>query len=64
MPQLRAAIGLCRSQRERGDAENGSERLSAIYASFTEGFATRDLIEAGDLLESLPHDSAGARPGS
>jgi predicted ATPase len=64
MPQLRAAIGLCHSQRQRGDAENGSERLSAIYASFTEGFATRDLIEAGDLLESLPHESAGARPGS
>jgi hypothetical protein len=47
LPQLRAAIGLCHSQRQRGDAQNGSERLSAIYASFTEGFATRDLIEAG-----------------
>jgi tetratricopeptide (TPR) repeat protein len=64
MPQLRAAIGLCRSQRERGDAENGSGLLSATYATFTEGFTTRDLIEAEDLLERLPRESAGGRRSS
>jgi hypothetical protein len=35
--------------------------LSTLYATFKEGFTTRDLIEAGDLLESLPHASAGGR---
>jgi predicted ATPase/class 3 adenylate cyclase len=51
MPQLRAAIGLCRSQRERTIAEHGSGLLRAVYATFTEGFTTADLIEAGELLE-------------
>jgi hypothetical protein len=50
MSQLRAAIGLCRSQRERGDAAQGSELLSTTYATFTEGFGTRDLIEAESLV--------------
>jgi predicted ATPase/class 3 adenylate cyclase len=57
MPQLRAAIGLCRSQRAGGRAEHGSGMLSAIHATFTEGFATRDLIEAGELLKGLPPKS-------
>ena len=59
MPQLRAAIGLCHSQRKRGDAEHGRRLLSATYAMFTEGFTTPDLNDARDLLESLPHESAG-----
>lgn len=65
MPQLRAAIALCRSRREGGQAENGSELLSATYATFTEGFTTRDLVEADHLLKSMPHESvAKQRPGS
>jgi predicted ATPase/class 3 adenylate cyclase len=64
-PQLRAAIGLCRSQRERGEAQHANELLSGVYATFTEGFTTPDLIDAGDLLKSLPHEAArGRRPGS
>jgi hypothetical protein len=59
MPQLRAAMGLCRSQRERDAAMSGSERLSAVYATFTEGFKTPDLIDASELLERVPHESAG-----
>jgi hypothetical protein len=51
MPQLRAATGLCRSQLEQGPAEQASERLSATYATFTEGFTTPDLIDAAELLE-------------
>jgi len=54
MMQLRAAIGLCRSQRERGDAQHGRDLLSAVYSTFTEGFAAPDLIDAANLLESLP----------
>ncbi|HEV8597604.1 MAG TPA: NB-ARC domain-containing protein [Candidatus Dormibacteraeota bacterium] len=61
MPQLRAAIGLCRSQRGRGDRQHAGELLSATYTTFTEGFTTPDLIDAGDLLKSLPHQGAGGR---
>lgn len=50
MPQLRAAIGLCSSQRKQSDAENGAQLLRAVYETFTEGFTTRDLMDAGELL--------------
>jgi predicted ATPase/class 3 adenylate cyclase len=53
MMQLRAAIGLCRSQGEQGDAQHGRELLSATYATFTEGFSAPDLIAAANLLENL-----------
>jgi predicted ATPase/class 3 adenylate cyclase len=52
MMQLRAAIGLCRSQQTRGAAQHASELLSAVHATFTEGFTTSDLIDAAKLLES------------
>jgi hypothetical protein len=48
--QLRAAIRLCRLSRERGDAERGRRVLSDVHRTFTEGFATADLVEAGELL--------------
>jgi predicted ATPase/class 3 adenylate cyclase len=51
MMQLRAGIGLCRSQQEQGDAQHGRELLRSVYATFTEGFTTPDLIDARDLLE-------------
>ena len=63
LPQLRAAIALCRAQAKRGDAEEGRGLLSTTYATFTEGFTTPDLIDARDLLESRPRQSAG-RPDS
>jgi predicted ATPase/class 3 adenylate cyclase len=62
MMQLRAAIELCRSQREPGDAQRGRELLSAVYATFTEGFATPDLVDAGDLLGSVPHQETRNSP--
>jgi predicted ATPase/class 3 adenylate cyclase len=46
MPQLRAAIRLCRLWRDQGDGERGDRLLRAIYETFTEGFETVDLIEA------------------
>ena len=58
MMQLRAAIGLCRSDREPGDAQHGRQLMSAVYATFTEGFTTPDLIDARDLLDSLPQDAS------
>jgi tetratricopeptide (TPR) repeat protein len=63
MLQLRGAIGLCRSQRERGDAQTGIELLRALYANFTEGFTTPDLVEAGNLLDSPPRERTGTRRG-
>ena len=52
LPQLRAAIALCRAQARRGDAEHGRGLLSTTYATFTEGFRTADLIDAQALLEA------------
>ncbi|HZO58826.1 MAG TPA: adenylate/guanylate cyclase domain-containing protein [Solirubrobacterales bacterium] len=46
MPQLRAAVGLCRAQ---PTAEN-RELLRGIQATFTEGFATPDLAAAAAVL--------------
>jgi predicted ATPase/class 3 adenylate cyclase len=64
MPQLRAAIGLCRAQLERGEAEQALELLSATYATFTEGYRTPDLIDAAKLLEWAPSESpGGGQPG-
>jgi len=50
MSQLRAATRLCRLSRRRGDEEGRHRLLSAVHQTFTEGFATADLIEAEDLL--------------
>jgi predicted RNA polymerase sigma factor len=53
MMQLRAAIGLCRSQQKRGDPQHGGDLLSAVYATFTEGFTAPDLIVAANLLGEI-----------
>ena len=63
MMQLRAGIGLCRSQREQADAQHGKELLRSVYATFTEGLTTPDLIDAANLLESLSQDDS-VRPRS
>jgi predicted ATPase len=54
MPELRAAVRLCRLWRDRGQAEQGSRVLRAVYDTFTEGFATADLTEARAVLKGLP----------
>jgi hypothetical protein len=53
MPELRAAIRLCRLWREQGNAEQGARVLRPLYETFTEGSATADLTEARVLLEGL-----------
>jgi tetratricopeptide (TPR) repeat protein len=50
MPELRAAIGLCRLWQRQGRAEQGVQMLGEVYAKFGEGFATADLVEARTLL--------------
>ena len=62
MPQLRAAMGLWRSQRETAGTERAHELLSDVYATFTEGFTTPDLVDARNLLDSLPPRPASIPP--
>ena len=49
MVQLQAEVRLCRLRRGRGELDDGAA-LRAVYDRFTEGFATRDLSEARELL--------------
>ncbi len=51
MPQLRAAVRLCRIAPE-ADRPARLDALRAIHAGFTEGAATPDLVEAAGLLAS------------
>jgi class 3 adenylate cyclase/predicted ATPase len=51
--ELRAAMSLCRLQREQGDAVESRQLLADVYAWFTEGFETRDLRDARALLAEL-----------
>ena len=51
MTQLQAAIGLRRVGQAAG-TDVGLAELRITYESFTEGFATRDLVAARELLES------------
>ena len=56
MTQLRAALRLCRLWRSQG-ADDADRLLRSVYDSFTEGFATADLVEARTLLDRLPPPS-------
>jgi len=53
--ELRAATSLGRLLKSQGRAIEARELLSPVYARFTEGFDTRDLIEAKIFLEELRH---------
>jgi predicted ATPase len=50
--ELRAAMSLARLWRDQGKVRQARELLAPVYL-FTEGFDTRDLIEAKALLEEL-----------
>jgi predicted ATPase len=52
-PELRATTSLARLLRDTGRRDEARAMLSEIYGWFTEGFETRDLIEAKALLEEL-----------
>ena len=51
--ELRAAMSLARLWAERGERQRAHDLLAPIYGWFTEGFGTRDLIEAKALLDVL-----------
>ncbi len=51
MVELQAQGRLCRLRRGRGEVDDGGV-LRLVYDKFTEGFATRDLSAARELLEA------------
>jgi tetratricopeptide (TPR) repeat protein len=51
--ELRAAVSLVRLQQKQGLDSGARALLADLYAGFTEGFETADLVEAGTLLASL-----------
>ena len=53
MPELRATADLARKLAGRGEQERARQRLAACLARFTEGHATRPLVEARELVEQL-----------
>ena len=50
---LRASTSLARLWAHRGDRQKAYDLLAPIYARFTEGFDTRDLVDAKELLDHL-----------
>jgi class 3 adenylate cyclase/tetratricopeptide (TPR) repeat protein len=64
--ELRAATSLARLWRDQGRREEARDVLAPVFAWFTEGFDTLDLIEAKVLLEELgavPASGPGTPPG-
>jgi class 3 adenylate cyclase/predicted ATPase len=51
--ELRAAMSLARLAERRGDRRKAFDLVAPIYEWFSEGFDTRDLREARDLLDRL-----------
>jgi predicted ATPase/DNA-binding winged helix-turn-helix (wHTH) protein len=51
--ELRTATSFARLMKRQGRADEARELLEPIYLRFTEGFATKDLVEARALLTSL-----------
>jgi len=52
--ELRAAMSLVRMLRERGDLAEARDLLGPLFASFTEGFDTADMVESKALLAESP----------
>jgi hypothetical protein len=50
---LRAAMSLARLWPDEGKPQQARKLLAPVYGWFTEGFDTRDLKEAKELLEEL-----------
>ena len=51
--ELRSGISLAKLWANQGAARKGVELLGSIYQRFPDGFQTRDLIEAANLLDEL-----------
>ena len=54
--ELRATVGLCRLYKKQGKIEEARGMLQEIYGWFTEGFDTKDLQDAKELLDELLSD--------
>jgi DNA-binding winged helix-turn-helix (wHTH) protein/predicted ATPase len=61
--ELRTALALARWWQECGRAHDAQPLLQGIYSWFSEGFATRDLVEARKLLRELAPASNGDAAG-
>jgi hypothetical protein len=59
--ELRAATSLARLWREQGGVREAHDLLASVYARFTEGFGTADLIKAKTLLGKLAAKMRGSR---
>jgi hypothetical protein len=53
MPLLEAAARLTRLRRPSMERPDGVDRLRGVYETFTEGFETRNLVEARALLNEV-----------
>ena len=51
--ELRAATSLARLWRDQGKRAEARALLAPVYGWFTEGFTTRDLIDAKALLDDI-----------
>jgi class 3 adenylate cyclase/predicted ATPase len=51
--ELRATMSLARLWQRQGRRDDARAALSTVYGTYTEGFTTPDLVEAGALLEAL-----------
>ena len=51
--ELRAVMSLCRLWEQQGKKEQARQMLAEIYGWFSEGFDTKDLIDAKALIEQL-----------
>jgi hypothetical protein len=51
--ELRAGVSLARLWADRAQRDKALELLNPIFDRFSEGFKTRDLVAAADLLQQL-----------
>ena len=51
--ELRAVMSLSRLWRQQGKKNEARQMLAEVYGWFTEGFDTKDLQEAKELLQEL-----------
>jgi predicted ATPase len=51
--ELRATMSLARLWQRHARREEARAALAAVYARYTEGFATPDLVDAATLVEQL-----------
>jgi predicted ATPase len=59
--ELRAMTSLARLLVAKGEPRSAHDLLAPVYAAFDEGFDTRDLREAGALIDRLQDMSIGTR---